>query len=271
MGAWSPRGAANTSRLILLSLLLRLPLGFAPVTVRLCQFAIPVGRMFALFLRSIHMAALHCSAPHPVEHSPCCIIQEPGVNRVPEQQHSSDHVTEERRLEAVACRVEPMVTHPAPPQTRTCAINACGSSGRASATHIHCPVGCGDTIGERKVSLVYRTRWNALPDVAFPPGGRLGLTSPRSTVVCGAPTATWPSRGSSLVARSPIPCVLPSFVVSPQGSWPGRSAQPTPGLLVTRSPIPGLSQGARWLSQVPEFPLCRHAPLSDPGGVLHTR
>jgi hypothetical protein len=106
---------------------------------------------------------------------------------------------------------------------------------------------------------------------ALPPVGRLGLTSPRSTVVCDATTATWPSRGSSLVARSPIPGVLPSFVVSPQGSWPGRSAQPTPGLLVTRSPMPGLSQGARWLSQVPEFPLCRHAPLSDPGGVLHTR
>ena len=41
----------------------------------------------------------------------------------------------------VGCRVEPMVTHPAPPQTRTCAIHACGSSGRASATPIHRPVG----------------------------------------------------------------------------------------------------------------------------------
>jgi hypothetical protein len=29
------------------------------------------------------------------------------------------------------CRVEPMVTHPAPPQTRTCAMNAYGSSGKA--------------------------------------------------------------------------------------------------------------------------------------------
>ena len=29
------------------------------------------------------------------------------------------------------CRVEPMVTHPAPPQTRTCAIHAYGSSGKA--------------------------------------------------------------------------------------------------------------------------------------------
>jgi hypothetical protein len=37
----------------------------------------------------------------------------------------------QRTLEAVSCRVEPMVTHPAPPQTRTCAINAYGSSGKA--------------------------------------------------------------------------------------------------------------------------------------------
>ena len=36
-------------------------------------------------------------------------------------------------------------------------------------------------------------------------------------------------------------------------------------------PLRALRQGARWLSQVPEFPLGRHAPLSDPGGVLRTR
>src|SRR5262249_32991716 len=36
--------------------------------------------------------------------------------------------TQERTLEAVAFRVEPAVTQPAPPQTRTCAINAYGSS-----------------------------------------------------------------------------------------------------------------------------------------------
>jgi hypothetical protein len=61
-----------------------------------------------------------------------------------------------------------------------------------------------------------------------------------------------------------------SFVVSLQGSWAGRSPQPTPGLLVTRSPIPGIMQGDRWLSQVPELPLCMHAPLLDPGGLLDT-
>jgi hypothetical protein len=30
-------------------------------------------------------------------------------------------------------------------------------------------------------------------------------------------------------------------------------------------------QGDHWLSHVPESPLWRHAPLFDPGGVLHTR
>jgi len=35
---------------------------------------------------------------------------------------------DERRLLHVGFRVEPVVTQPAPPQTRTCAINAYGSS-----------------------------------------------------------------------------------------------------------------------------------------------
>src|SRR5262249_14566524 len=56
---------------------------------------------------------------------------------------------------------------------------------------------------------------DALLDGAFPPVGRLGLTSPPSSVLCAATTATSPSRGPSLVARSPIPCLLPSFLVSP--------------------------------------------------------
>ena len=82
---------------------------------------------------------------------------------------------------------------------------------------------------------MYRTRWHALPDVAFPPGGRLGLTSPRSPVICDATTATSPSRGSSLVARSPIPCLLPTVCV-PRGSSCGGSSPTTPGLLVSRYP-----------------------------------
>src|SRR5262249_36269903 len=63
----------------------------------------------------------------------------------------------------------------------------------------------------------------------------------------------------SLVARSPIPCVLLSFVVSPQGSGAGRSAQPPPGPLVTRSPSPGCasrSQRALPSSRVPPMDTC---------------
>src|SRR5437867_3891953 len=42
--------------------------------------------------------------------------------------------TQERKLLGVGFRVEPMVTQPAPPQTRTCVMNASGSSGaRGSA------------------------------------------------------------------------------------------------------------------------------------------
>ena len=62
----------------------------------------------------------------------------------------------EHRLLAVACRVEPMVTHPAPPQTRTCAINAYGSSSRAAAAPVQSTGLAGVTVGERKVSPVFR-------------------------------------------------------------------------------------------------------------------
>ncbi len=61
-----------------------------------------------------------------------------------------------------------------------------------------------------------------------------------------------------------------AFVVSSSGAWPGGSPPVTPGPVVTRSPHPGVGHGARWFSHVPELPLCRPAPLSDPGGVLRT-
>ena len=100
---------------------------------------------------------------------------------------------------------------------------------------------------------------DALPDVAFPPVGRLGLTSPPSTVLCDATTATCPSRGPSLVARSPIPCVLPRSWCPRRARVSGRSAQTTPGLLVTRSPSPGMSsrrQMALPRSRVPPVKTC---------------
>src|SRR5262249_10034561 len=81
-----------------------------------------------------------------------------------------------------------------------------------------------------------------------------------------------PVSGASLVAR--LPDTLPASL----RLWSPLRARVlveapriTPGPLVTRSPTPGMQQGDRWLSQVPELPLWTHAPLSAPGGVLPTR
>ena len=112
---------------------------------------------------------------------------------------------------------------------------------------------------------------DALPDSAFPPVGHLGLTSPPSSVRCAATTAALPLSGD-FACRSP-----PRYRACFRRSWcPTRAraleeAPGTPGPGVTRSPIPGMQQGDRWLSHVPESPLCRPAPLSDPSGVLRTR
>ena len=47
--------------------------------------------------------------------------------------------------------------------------------------------------------------------------GPWGLGSPPAAVLCDATTAPCPSRGPALVARSPIPCVLPSVCGLPAG------------------------------------------------------
>src|SRR5262249_870867 len=54
---------------------------------------------------------------------------------------------------------------------------------------------------------------NALPDGAFPPVGRLGLTSPPSPVLCAATTATLPVLGR-FACRSP-----PRYLACFRGSW----------------------------------------------------
>ena len=61
-------------------------------------------------------------------------------------------------------------------------------------------------------------------------------------------------------------------------SWSPRRARclveaprPRQGLGSPGPPLRAWRQGDRWRSHVPAFPLCRHAPLSDPGGVLRTR
>ena len=113
---------------------------------------------------------------------------------------------------------------------------------------------------------------DALPGGRLPSRGSLGPHFP----TCTGTMRRYDCRPAPLGAlrlslASPIPCLLPSFVVSVTGSWPGGSPCATPGLLVTRSPLPGLGQGDQGLSQVPELPLGIHAPLLDPGGVLSAR
>jgi len=64
------------------------------------------------------------------------------------------------------------------------------------------------------------------------------------------PSVRVPSSGS-LALRNPC--------VNARPAW-------SPG-----TPFPGYLQGNKWLSQVPRLPLCQHALLFDPGGVLNTR
>src|SRR5215831_12800312 len=65
-----------------------------------------------------------------------------------------------------------------------------------------------------------------------------------------------PSRVASLVARFPIPCLLPYVRGVPEGLVAGVEApRPRQGLWSAGPPIRPCGQGDRWLSQVPEFPL----------------
>jgi hypothetical protein len=100
---------------------------------------------------------------------------------------------------------------------------------------------------------------DALPDGAFPPVGRLGLTSPPSPVLCAATTATLPVSGSC-TCRS-FPDTLPASIVRgiPYGLVARRKLRGTPGPLVTRSPSPGMwsrRQMALPSSRVPPVKTC---------------
>jgi hypothetical protein len=99
--------------------------------------------------------------------------------------------------------------------------------------------GC-DGWGSQGISRLSVQR-RVMPGVAFPPVGRLGLASPPSWVLCVATTATLPlSWPFACRSRPGYLAGFSAFVVSLTGSWSGRSSPTTPGLLVARSPIPGL-------------------------------
>ena len=104
---------------------------------------------------------------------------------------------------------------------------------------------------------------HALPDVAFPPVGRLGLTSPRSSVLYDATTATCPSRGPSLVARSPIPCVLLAVCGLPAGLvvWSKRPEHAR----AFGHPVPQSGHSVKEPGGSPKFPSspCEDMPRSQ--------
>jgi hypothetical protein len=111
-----------------------------------------------------------------------------------------------------------------------------------------------------------------MPGFTFSPVGCVGLASPPSPVLCSAQTAFLPLLGH-FACRS-----RPHTLSASVGSWyPLRARhrveapRPRQGFWSPGPPVRECSQGGRWLSQVPESPLCLHAPLSDPGGVLGTR
>ena len=99
---------------------------------------------------------------------------------------------------------------------------------------------------------------HALLDGPFPPVGPVGLTAPPASVRCAATTALCPSRVASLVARFPLPCVLPSFVVSLTGSCPGGSTQDHARAFGPPVPPSGFSDKATGGS-----PPCPRSPSGD--------
>jgi hypothetical protein len=124
-----------------------------------------------------------------------------------------------------------------------------------------------------------------MPGVAFPAVGPWDVGSPPPrpaaqgswpSVLGSAQTASGPSRGRSVLPRLPrylVALVLLCVPCSCQARLGGASLLPAPGVLTAPvgTPTPDFLQGNPWLSHGPASPLCRHAPLSDPGGILHTR
>src|SRR4029450_6839527 len=89
---------------------------------------------------------------------------------------------------------------------------------------------CCDGWGSRSISHL-SSQSNGMPGLAFPPVGRLGLTSPPSAVLCSAKTARCPSWVASRPLASQYPvCSLGLCPLT--GSLGSGSFHPAPGLLV---------------------------------------
>src|SRR5438105_1293883 len=108
-----------------------------PINLRAADAASDDG--LVLPLRHGKLPSLFCANEdwntryHP-RHPYCVMTMNVPGCRTPAVSRASSRSEARAKAVGVGFRVEPVVAHPAPPQTRTCAINAYGSSGaRVSA------------------------------------------------------------------------------------------------------------------------------------------
>ena len=124
-----------------------------------------------------------------------------------------------------------------------------------------------------------------MPGVAFPAVGPWDVGSPpsrpeaqglRPSVLWSAKTASGPSRGRSVLPLLPrylVALVLLCVPCPGKARLGGERLLPAPGVFTAPvgTPPPDSLQGNHWLSQVSRLPLCLHALVSAPGGVLNAR
>ena len=155
-----------------------------------------------------------------------------------------------------------MVTHPAPPQTRTCAIHAYGSSSRASAARARTILAPQST-GVLVSGLVSSESLPCFPPVGHSARRRLPSRGSRGPHF---PTFTGTMRRDDchrVPFRSLRVSLASRYLACSQSSWyPSRARglveapRPTPGPGVTRSPTPGL-----WARRHVALPRSRVPPV----------
>ena len=170
--------------------------------------------------------------------------------------------TQNRNMAALRCRVEPAVTQPAPPQTRTCAINAYGSSGKAFCYPYRSAVRGGDTIGELKVSLVGQPTARSARR-RLPSRGSLGSPFPTFPGPLRRYDCPLPLSGRFACRSLPAPLSASSLFVFLSARRAGGSSLTTPGLLVSRYPSSsgGCDKETDGSLQFPNYP-CEGMPRS---------
>jgi hypothetical protein len=158
----------------------------------------------------------------------------------------------ERTLCPVRCRVEPMVTHPAPPQTRTCAIHASGSSSKAAAARNAVQWVSGHMSGEHGVSLVLLARWKPCSTSPSLPWVPWASVPHRRRYYATLRLPSGPLRVLRVVARSLIPCVLLAVCGFPVGlsAWSKRPDSAR----AFGHPVPHSGIGVKETDGSPKFP-----------------